>query len=249
MAISLLSNPFFMIQPGVLEQMDRHIQQWQAGTDGRAIFLACYRTMTHNMLQALERREFTNSDWTSSLLDRFAGYYFAALEAYESQAPRLPAVWRFAFDAAGSDNMAPIQKLLLGVNAHINYDLVLTLRDLLEKEWPSLPEIERLHYYNDYCYVNRIISATIDTVQDKILEPAQPSMRLVDDLMGNVDEWLVGRLITHWRDKVWGYSRMLLAAQTDAAKHEIVDAVEKRALQRAEAIAGRRWPLSIKDIL
>lgn len=230
--------------------MDQCIRNWETSADEKTLFLSCYRLMTENMLQALERGEFQNKSWTDHLLHHFAGYYFQALDIYEKQAPGLPAVWRYAFDAANQTNQAPIQKLLLGINAHINYDLVLTLHDLLREE-RSIPlnQFEKSPFYADYCYVNEIIGRTIDSVQDQILEPAQPSMRLVDDLMGRVDEWLLGHLITHWRDQVWKNTKLLLAASPGTEKDQVVQAVETRALERAEAIMGKNWPLGIRKIV
>lgn len=205
--------------------------------------------MTQNMLLALDRGEFGNKSWTNLLLHHFAEYYFKALRAYENQAPELPAVWHFAFESAKMQEISPIQKMLLGVNAHINFDLVLTLNDLLRDTWKTMPETGRLGYYQDYCHVNRIISQTIDAVQDQILEPAQPSMRIIDDLMGRTDEWLLSKLITHWRDKVWQHARLLLSADTPADANNIVQAVETRAIERARVLAGEGWPLKFGDIL
>lgn len=232
-----------------LSRMDARIHQWQAEADGKAVFLTCYRMMTHNMLVAIEQGEFQNPAWTDRLLHHFSDYYFQALERYENRAADTPAVWRFAFDFAEKQDAAAVQKLLLGVNAHINYDLVLTLRDLLQDEWPNLPEAERLCYYRDYCHVNAIIRSTIDAVQDDVLEPAQPAMRIVDDLMGRMDEWLLGQLVTHWRDNVWKNAGLLLTAVPADAQARVVQNVENRALERAEAIMGKGWPLKIGKIL
>lgn len=233
----------------LLARMDTCIRQWQADADGKAVFLACYRMMTHNMLVALERGEFKNAVWTERLLHHFADYYFAALEQYEAKTSGLPAVWRLAFEAAEQPHVAALQKLLLGVNAHINYDLVLTLRDLLQAEWPVLTEEGQRRYYDDYCHVNAIIRGTIDVVQDDVLEPAQPAMRLVDDLMGRTDEWLLGRLITHWRDKVWRNAGQVLVADADNTSGDIVRRVEVRTLERAAAIMGKGWPLTMHKLL
>jgi hypothetical protein len=66
--------------------------------------------------------------------------------------------------------------LLLGVNAHINYDLVLTLVDLLEPEWKQLSAEQCQQRHSDYCHVNEIISLTIDIVQDDVLERSIPTI-------------------------------------------------------------------------
>ena len=129
-----------------------------------------------------------------------------------------PAVWRCAHDAARRSNTPAISLLLLGVNAHINYDLVLAVADLLEPEWPSLSDEERRARYEDYCRVNDIIGRTIDSVQDGILEKREPIMALVDTLFGPVDEWLVSRGITEWREEVWGHAVRRVETTGDAQR-------------------------------
>jgi hypothetical protein len=128
---------------GTLRRMQDTIDQWALTGDRRAVFLRCYAMMTQNILAGIEQGEFTDPAWVQLLLDRFADYYFSALEAYELRSPLTPGVWKTTFDAAQTPKTAAIQLLLMGVNAHINYDLVLVLVDLLEPEWARLPEAER----------------------------------------------------------------------------------------------------------
>ena len=149
--------------------------------------------MTRNMLDAVDAGEFADAAWVSRLLHHFAGYYFGALDAYEAGEEGTPEVWRCAHDAARRSNTPAISLLLLGVNAHINYDLVLAVADLLEPEWPCLSNAKRRARYEDYCRVNDIIGRTIDRVQDGILEKREPIMALIDTLFGPMDEWLVSR--------------------------------------------------------
>lgn len=60
----------------------------------------------------------------------------------------------------------------MGVNAHINYDLVLTLYEMLLDEWWQLSKQEQAYRYQDHCKVNEIIAARIDQVQDELLNPS-----------------------------------------------------------------------------
>ena len=108
-----------------LTQMQTLILNWQSRSDPRAAFLECYHMMTGNMLDALEACEFQDGAWVNRLLHRFADYYFTALDAYERQPAQAPAVWQLAHNRAFEPRTPVLQKLLLGVNAHINYDLVL----------------------------------------------------------------------------------------------------------------------------
>src|SRR5512139_2644836 len=173
--------------------METLIKQWEDQSDQRALFLKCYLMMTHNMVSAIDRHEFKDSLWVDQLLSRFAGYYFIALDAYERDPSTSPPIWQLAHSSTQSVDTMAIQVLMLGVNAHINYDLVKTLVELLQPEWAGLSEIQRAERYADHCYVNEVIANTIDAVQDTILEPAMPSMDIVDKVMGPFDELLLSR--------------------------------------------------------
>ena len=121
-------------QEATLARMTTLTDQWEAAHDRRAIFLGCYRLMTRNMLDAIEAGRFHDGEWVSRLLGRFANYYFAALERFEQDGANTPPVWKLAFDATRDEDVTTLQHLLLGVNAHINFDLVFSLYDLL---WPE----------------------------------------------------------------------------------------------------------------
>ncbi len=223
----------------VLLRMQARIERWQRDGDPRAIFLSCYRMMTANMLEAVRRGQFADGGWVNHLLHRFADYYFMALQAYEEGLGSVPAVWQAAFYAATREKYSPLQNLLLGVNAHINYDLVLTLEELLQPEWQGLSPSERAMRRSDHNRVNRVIAATIDAVQDQILEPAMPLMQAVDVLLGRMDEGLISGMITRWRGKVWQHAVYLVETSGEAERQEWVRRVEGEALQMARWIGWR----------
>ena len=221
------------VQHSVVDRMQDRIDGWEQSGDPRAVFLSCYALMTQNMLDAVDAGEFTDAVWVSHLLHHFAGYYFDALDAYEAGAVHAPEVWRCAHDAARRSNTPAISLLLLGVNAHINYDLVLAVADLLEPEWPSLSDAEQRARYEDYCRVNDTIGRTIDSVQDGILEKREPIMALVDTLLGPVDEWLVSRGITEWREEVWGHAVRRVETTGEAQREVLRQEIEAAAMRWA----------------
>jgi hypothetical protein len=163
-----------------------------------------------------------------------------ALDAYERDRVSAPPVWQLAHDAALEGRDVALQQLLLGVNAHINYDLVLAVADMLGPEWNRLSDTERNVRYVDYCHVNEIIGQTIDAVQDQVLEPAMPSMALVDRLLGNLDERLISRIITGWREAVWENAVRLLEAQDPDARALLLQRVEEDALHLGALIGRHR---------
>lgn len=212
------------------------IQQWEQRADPRAVFLNCYMMMTCNMLTAIERDEFFDSVWVNQLLHRFADYYFVALEAYEQSPASAPTVWLLAHDAAYDPQCSALQMLLLGVNAHINYDLVLTLFDLLEPEWANLSDAQRATRYADHCHVNDVIGRTIDAVQDQVIEPAMPVMDLFDKLLGPIDEIMISRLIAQWRETVWQNATRLLETDQESERTQMIGQFEKEALKIGQII-------------
>lgn len=220
----------------ILTRMSSLVAGWRAQGSARAIFLACYQMMTANMLAAIRRREFGDPAWVRLLLIRFADFYYAALAAYDQSPSSAPAAWRLAFQAADSPAVTAVQHLLLGVNAHINYDLALTLFDLLKPEWQSLAAAQQAGRYQDYCQVNAVIAATIDSVQDEVLEPAMPVMEVIDRLFGSADERMISSLITRWRETTWDFARRLLLAKDTAERTRLEQRLEQHALTLARLI-------------
>jgi hypothetical protein len=224
----------------VVERMRALTAAWEVSGDRRTIFLSCYEMMTCNMLAAIDAGRFGDNGWVNDLLHRFAEYYFVALEAYERLPHSAPTVWQVAFHAAQQPHTHVLQSLSLGVNAHINFDLVFALADLLTPEWADLSPQQRQQRYRDHCLVNEIISQTIDGVQDQVIERQNKAMDLVDDFLGPLDEWLTTRLISAWRDQVWEAATHLVESQEENQRQDVQLEVEQRSLERAQAILGEQ---------
>ncbi len=220
----------------VVGRMATQIHDWEAAADRRSVFLSCYLLMTRNIISAIDHQEFHDSAWVSRLMQRFADYYFVALEDYDREPSSAPAVWHSAHDVSRAPHTLVLQKLLAGVNAHINYDLVLSLVDLLGPEWDALEADQRTARYNDHCHVNEVIGRTIDAVQDQVLDPMMPLMVLIDELLGPVDELLVSHLITHWRETVWRDTMQLLETGDPSERARLIHGIEQAALKTASLI-------------
>jgi len=219
----------------LLQQMDEQIAAWEHTGDRRRVFLRCYRMMTGNMLEAIEEGYFRDSVWINTLLHRFADYYFKALHCYDCGDP-VTRVWKDAHHLTQDEGLHNLQRLLLGINAHINYDLVLTLRDMLQTEWETLTTEQRKARYVDHCLVNQVIGASIDQVQDDILEPGDPVLAIMDRLLGRVDEYLVSRLIRKWRQEVWEQAEYFLADPGQTNQERLRKELETSVLRRGERI-------------
>ncbi len=220
----------------VLSKMDQYVAKWKSAQDSRYVFLSCYYLMSSNMILALENNEFHDEIWVKKLLNHFADYYFNSLTCYDC-GDLTPKVWEYAHTATLDKDLSEIQLLILGVNAHINYDLVFALFDMLKPEWDALSDLQKKQRYQDHCHVNNVIAKTIDRVQDEVLEPLNPNLDWIDRLFGRVDEYLISRLITNWREMVWENAQQILTIETTESREVFRLKLERDVLHRGDVIS------------
>ena len=216
----------------ILQRMRSLLEPWEAASDQRFIFLSCYQMMTSNVLDAIQAQEFEDGIWVRSLMENFAEVYFIALSQFE-QNDHPPKVWKIAFEAPTLSQLHVIQNLVLGVNAHINYDLVFVLADLLRTEWHNLNAEQQQVRYRDHCRINSVIHQTINAVQDQIIERFAPKFNLIDTLLGPMDEWLTARIISSWREEVWEYAVRMLDLEDENERIAFAHQVESESIQKA----------------
>lgn len=228
------------VNRGVILKMTTIADKFEAAKDRRTIFLQCYTMMTSNMLDALEENQFHDHQWVEQLLHKFAGYYFNALDLYDN-GHHAPLVWTEVYEAAANKRLHVLQHLLLGVNAHINYDLVLTLYDMLSPEWNDLNDEMKVKRYEDHCLVNQIIGDTIDKVQDEVVEKYSPSMNIIDVIFGRLDEKLLLKLISKWRETVWQETQELLLIEEEKDRQKRIVEIEKRVLKKSDWLDTQFW--------
>ncbi|HEY5565458.1 MAG TPA: DUF5995 family protein, partial [Rhodothermia bacterium] len=168
-------------------------------------------------------------------LHHFAGYYFDAVDDCERAADE-PPVWAHALRASTNPRTTPLQNLLLGINAHINYDLVLALADVLAPEWESASDAVRKKRYHDHSLVNRIIAETVDEVQDEVVERHAPVMDIVDKMAGPVDEWVASWFIGLWREEVWQNAIEMTSCCAQYDREDLRRRVELKAMERARLL-------------
>ncbi len=216
----------------VVQRMTTLVDQWEAAHDRRAIFLGCYVLMTRNMLDAIDAGRFHDNEWVNRLLHRFADYYFAALDRFEQDELSAPPAWKLAFDATRDEEVMTLQHLLLGVNAHINFDLIFSLNDLLLPEWAAATPEQREQRHADHELVNRIIGETVDAVQDQVVDKFSPWVKIFDKMLGPVDEWLTSHLISHWREDVWNAAVRYVEATDEDTRAELRQQIEHTAMER-----------------
>jgi hypothetical protein len=121
-------------------------------------FPALYGRVTDRIAAAVGRGGFENTPQMEEFTVGFASYY---TRAWRREVPP-PRCWRASWDVAGDRRLLIVQHLLLGINAHVNYDLPQAVVDLARRRG-SLAEIR-----SDFDAVNDILAATYEVVIDDL---------------------------------------------------------------------------------
>src|SRR4051794_32977212 len=112
----------------------------------RRIFLGTYQRTTLAVDKAIADGVFEDRRWVARWEDAFVELYFAAHDADLAGGP-VPRPWRLAFDAP--DDLPDLRHVLLGINAHINYDLpqaLLAVIGVADFDTPDVLAARRRHH-------------------------------------------------------------------------------------------------------
>jgi hypothetical protein len=170
---------------------------FEARDDRRAVFLAVYSRMTSGVAQGIRADDFDDPDWVAEYLVSFANLYREAVHDFETGAlATLPDPWQVAFETAETGDSLVLQDVLLGVNAHINYDLALAVDDAGIR-----PDPERK--YADHSRVTDVIADIIDEAQEVISGYDAEGLAVLDESLGRLDERLTVLTIDECRDSAW----------------------------------------------
>jgi hypothetical protein len=129
----------------VLARMTARLGELRRAGDDRRIFLAVYATMTGAIHRGVHEGRFMDPTWTEVLTARFATLYFDAEAAWEAHDPCCPRPWCAAFAAAGGRRISAVEHALLGINAHIVYDLPFAVATRWWREATSGRPVARGH--------------------------------------------------------------------------------------------------------
>jgi hypothetical protein len=208
----------------VLERMRDRVGVLRRQGDDRRIFLAVYATMTGAIHEGVRTGRFMDPAWTEMLTARFATLYFDAEDAWEAHDPTCPRAWQAAFAAAGARRISAVEHALLGINAHIVYDLpfavastMVAIGDVRDGRLLADTLVRRRH---DYEVVNHILAETIDAAQEVLAQESRASA-VVDRLTLKLDNYAAELMLRASRTQGW-HNALALAVARDDAEREAV---------------------------
>ena len=123
-----------------------------ASRDAGGYFPAMYARVTRRVATDAAAGRFESNERMASFVQGFATRYLDAREVPGSA----PACWQAAFAVAGDDHLLIVQQLLLGINAHVNFDLPLAVVSLAD----AAHDLASIH--PDFDAVNAVLRETYD---------------------------------------------------------------------------------------
>jgi hypothetical protein len=223
----------------VLSTMSARVDHLRRRGDDRRIFLSVYATMTGAIHAGVRTGRFMDPSWTEALTAHFARLYFDAESSWEQHDPTCPRAWQAAFAAAGGRRISAVEHALLGINAHIVYDLpfavAATMRacgDVHDGQLRADVLVRRRH---DYEVVNHILAETIDAAQAVLAAESRASAWL-DTLTLKLDEYAAELLLRASRTQGWHHALALAVARDDAEFEAVRQHLDRLACGYVERI-------------
>ncbi len=174
-----------------------------AEDDGVRRFNELYLAVTRAVVVAERDATFEEAAFLSRLDVVFADLYFAAID--DLDAGRKPSrAWAPLFEARATKGIAPLQFAIAGMNAHINYDLVLALITTTKELGCGLDRDTPQH--RDYVAVDRILQRVQDEIKDRFTTGA---VRDLDRAGGVVDDIVASWKVSRARDNAWTQAQIL----------------------------------------
>ena len=128
-----------------------------AAGDASGYFPALYSRVTERIGASIEDGAFQDGPGLDRFATRFASHYIAAAHDHG----RGPQCWQASWNVAADPRLLIVQHLLLGINAHVNYDLPRAVVEVADERG------DLLSIRHDFDAVNDVLAATyVDVVKD-----------------------------------------------------------------------------------
>ncbi len=201
--------------------------------DRRAVFPDVYGIITRNVKLAIQDRSsilFLEPAWLSRMAGRFCEKYMRALLRTMEGAWVESSAWRYAFHYAQSGATLPVQDAILGINAHINYDLAQGVCDNILSHGNGQDPRLLARYLHDHNAVNIILEESMPEICDVLIKRYRcyttrwaSSTRLCRACVTSS----VMSVLRQWRTRVWGDAMALLNCQEEETRRQVLGRMDR----------------------
>jgi len=192
----------------LIARMAAMLEPLEAEGDQRRYFHATYQRTTIAVADEIKRGGFGDPGWVERWDVAFADLYLDALEA--SLAARRPSrPWDIAFGAPA--DLPALRHVLLGMNAHINYDLPQALLAVITDE--QFDDAELLaRRESDHRAIDAVLASRV-AAEDDELTRISGAGSLLDRLLKPLNRLGTQRFLREAREKVWANAIVLSRAR------------------------------------
>jgi len=212
----------------VLARMRRVLDDIPPEQPHRRFFAQTYLRTTRAVGDAVDASFFEDPDWVEQWDAAFADLYLDAA-ANEGNAPR---PWRLAFAAPAG--LPQLRHVLLGINAHINYDLPQALLAVIgDDDFADPVLMARRH--RDHERIDRVLSARVGQEDREFADRT-----LADRLIVPLNHRAGRRFLAESRRKVWHNTEQLQLARVagpDAYRRRLAELEVLSAAKIADLLA------------
>lgn len=160
----------------------------------RVAFLGTYLRTTEAVGAAVAAGSFEDPEWVTRWDVAFAELYLTAHDAADPA--RIPRPWRLAFDAPA--RLPALRHVLLGINAHVNYDLPQALLHVISVDDFRDPVL-MARRHRDHERIDAVLSGRV-AAEDDVLSAEQS---VVDKVLAPLNRLASKRFLREARQKVW----------------------------------------------
>jgi hypothetical protein len=225
---------------GVLEQLDDIIAASSRDNNPLGFFAYIYRRTTAQIKLAILEGKFEDNARMEKFDVYFANKYLQAFNDF-SESKVVSSPWIVSFDLKNS-NLTILQHIMLGMNAHINFDL-----GMAAAEFTDGGPVDDLK--NDFMLVNDVLASLVDELQAKVGRVSR-LMFLLDWIGKRDDEVVLNFSMEKARQQAWNFAVALskLNGQEKKEKIEQVDGFTANLGEMLMHPPGKLLPFILKII-
>jgi hypothetical protein len=182
----------------VVARMRELLDRLPARLSHERVFLSTYRRTTEAVAEAVEGPFFEDPGWVERWDVAFAELYLSALDLELADGGGVPRPWKLAF--AAPPDLPPLRHVLLGINAHVNYDLPQALLAVIDDDEftdPVLMDARR----RDHERIDAILSSRVAAEDHELTGPG--GRTLLDRALTPLNRLGSKRFLREARQKVW----------------------------------------------
>lgn len=208
-----ISTPAASIEDAIT-QLTAIIHWAQQNNSRIGYFAALYRQILLQTKKTLEQQLFADPVQISRLTVIFANrYIFACFQYVTGQTPSQ--CWLAAFNETQRRRPIVLQHLLLGMNAHINFDLGIAVIDTVSAD-------ELADMKGDFDKINAILASQVEKIQQKLAQ-IWPLLRLLNGFLREADNVIINFSMAKAREAAWSFAESLAPLSEALRQQKIVE--------------------------